>query len=218
MLLSAASAQSFNIDLDIGSGSANIGAGAPSPSFGGAANSPGFWNDINGGDHGPRSLSGLDGSLTSAQISASGGIGSYGGYNNPLNTGDYALLLNDSADVGVTNFYHFSGFAPGHYLLFTYAVKANAPNVACAVTVPGADVPVQTVAGPMPGNAFILGVTHCLHDLILTGDSFEIDVSSPGPPTGQVNGFQIVAVPEPTTVFVCLIGMVSLFRRRKRPM
>ena len=213
----SAPAQSFNIDLDIGVGDATIGNGAPSSAFPGAAGQAGFWNTVTAnGPHNLTALFGLDGGLTGVHMQATGGIGGALGYNNPLNTGDYALLLNDSADVGNEVDYHFSGLIPGHYLIYTYAVKENPPNVRATVTVPGATIPVQTVAGPMPGNTFMLGVTHSVHDLQQTGTSFEIEVSGSGPPNPQVNGFQIVAVPEPATLSAFSIGLIFL-RRRKRP-
>jgi hypothetical protein len=211
-----ASGQSFNIDLDIGTGGPEIGNGAPSSTFS-ASGLPGYWNRVYaGGPTTPVTLLGLNGVATSAQLSATGGVGGSGGYNFAGNTGDMALLLNDSADVGNANIYHFTGLVPGHYYVLTYAVKANTPNVPATVTLPGALVETQIVTGPMPGNALILGVTHCIHDLQLNGTSFDITISGGGPPNPQVNGFQIVAVPEPTTIFVSGFGLVALARRRKR--
>src|SRR5689334_2712495 len=115
-------AQSFNIDLDIGSGSPDIGAGGPSSAFGAAAGQPGFWNVVYaGGPYMPLSLFGLSGAASGATIQATGGFGSGGGDNFHGNTGDYALLLNDYAqllgpDLEVD--YHFAGMQPGHYLIY----------------------------------------------------------------------------------------------------
>lgn len=213
-------AQSFNIDLDSFSGTPEGGNGAPGSTFGGAAQSPGAWNRVYAsGPTTPVALFGLDGVLTGAQIVATGGVGSSGGYNFHGNTGDYAALLNDFEDVGGSNGiqFHFSGLLPGHYFVYTFAVDPAPGGTIAHVTVPGSVTPTQIVSGPMPGNQFILGQTHCIHELQLNGDSFEVDVGIPGPPNPRVNGFQIVAVPEPGCFLTFSAAAVSLFARRRRP-
>ena len=70
LLLAGASAQSFNIDLDIMAGPPEAGAGAPSSTFGGAAGSVGFWNRVDAaGPRQPTPLASLDGVLTSVTTS-----------------------------------------------------------------------------------------------------------------------------------------------------
>lgn len=172
----------------------------------------------------PLTLRGLDGALTAVQYLNSGGVGSGGGFANHNNTGDFALLLNDFSDVGWSNQgqdfevdYHFTGFQPGRYKIYTYAVDPRGTRLNTSVIVPGADDPVKFVTGPMPGNQFIEGVTHSVHDLTLSGDSFEIQVhGSPPYEYDAVNGFQIVAVPEPMSGLV-LVGGLALLLRHKRP-
>ncbi|HMS55218.1 MAG TPA: hypothetical protein PKA27_07425, partial [Fimbriimonadaceae bacterium] len=68
-LTSVSLAQSFNIDLDIGSGSALVGNGAPSAAFGAASGQAGFWNRIDSATHTSQwTLAGLDEVQTSARM------------------------------------------------------------------------------------------------------------------------------------------------------
>src|ERR1051325_3642392 len=91
----AAGAQSFNIDLNDPTGGPLTGGGSPSSSFSAAATGQaGFLNSVDAaGPHLATPLLGLDGSSTSATIMATGGIGSYGGYNNHALTGDFRALM-----------------------------------------------------------------------------------------------------------------------------
>lgn len=212
--------QSFNLDLDASAAPPEAGGGVPSPDFGGAANQLGTWSLVDAGGYAgrPEALVGLDGRSTGATVTAVGGYGFYGGSGYTGNTGDFCLLLNDYAVCLGPNEeidWHFDGFAPGEYLIYTYAVRAGPPwDYDAQVTVPGSNEGAQIVSGPMPGNAFILGVTHSIHHLTLTGTSFEIDVTGPGWPYAQVNGFQIVAVPEPGTALLSFPCLLLLLRRR----
>ena len=74
------------------------------------------------------------------------------------------------------------------------------------------------VTGPMPGNAFEEGITHSVHELLLTSTSFDVLLSNhqQGPPNASVNGFQIVAVPEPVSLTVLSFGIYFSARRRRR--
>jgi hypothetical protein len=218
-LVATAGAQGFNVDLEVGFGGPEGGNGAPSAAFGAAGSQAGFWNAVYAG--GPTTevqLTNLDGSTSQARLIATGGTGSYGGSAYLINTGDHALLLNDYARLGGESLeiqYHFTGFTPGRYLIYTYAVNATGEQVAVDVTVPGALVPVQIATGPMPGNQFILGVTHTVHDLTLTGSAFDIKVHSGQWPYGECNGFQIVAVPEPASLLACAAGLLVMAGKRR---
>lgn len=151
-------AQSFNVDIDVGIGDEQGGNGAPSSGFGAAAMSAGYWNRINAaGPRQPVSLRGPDGIESSVQLFATGGIGAGGGDDNYANSGDMALLLNDFAIIADEIDYHLTGLHPGRYRVYTYAVNGSGYRVNSTVTVPGADQPVMTVTGPMPGNQFIEG-------------------------------------------------------------
>ena len=208
--------QSLNVDLDIFAGDPSNGNGEPSPSFGGAALSTGYWNRVHAGSPGPDPLFDLAGQATTVVYTVPVGSGSGGGSNYPINTGDYALLLNDYAVVPDLMVFRFSGMHPGAYRVFTYAVSAIGDTWPVDVSVDGADPPnPQRVTGPMPGNALILGITHSAHYVPALAGDLVIRVSSPWP-RGNVNGFQILAVPEPAslTVLSCLFALAT--RRRHR--
>lgn len=219
-LFASSSAQSFNVDLNTWTGGDDLGAGPPSDTFGGAANQSGYWNPIlatgSGGDM--ESLFGLDGAPTGVTIAASGGIGAAGGYNNHEIDGDYRLLMADYALIGGENDYLFAGLESGEYLIYTYCVNPRAEvNVATTVTVPGATEPVQMASGSIPpGNLFVQGVTHTVHELHLTGSSFEVDILGTWP-YSVCNGFQIVeVVPEPSTLMSALPWLLLFLKRKRR--
>lgn len=124
--------------------------------------------------------------------------------------------MNDYAFIGNEIDYRFSGLLPGQYDIYTYAVDPSGLTVDVQVTVAGADDPVKHVTGPMPGNnRFVQGITHTVHHLNLTGDSFTIQVAGPWP-NAVVNGFQIVSVPEPASLLLLAAGIPVLLRRRTR--
>jgi hypothetical protein len=215
----AAKAQSFNIDLDALLGGPGVGQGQPSPLFGGAAQQIGVWNAVEcAGPWTPTILNGLNGLPTTATIVATGGIGSGGGYNLAGLTGDFALLMKDFADIGGEIDYHISGLRPGMYSVYCYAVNpaVQAP-IDVSVTVPGANIPIQHVTGPMLINQFLRGTTHTVHDITLTGNSVDINVAGPWP-NARVNGFQIVeTVPEPVSISIWALGLsVVLITKRRR--
>ncbi len=219
--LSTAHSQSFNIDLDIFGGTPEIGNGAPSGAFGAAANQPGRWNRVNGSASIPIQLFGLDGNPTNVWITASGGTGSRGGWNNPLNTGDYALLLNDTTIVfngPIT--WTVSGLENGVYRLFTHAI-CPVPDfewpAKVSVTGSSSSNP-QIVTGPMPGNSFEHLVTHAIHDVVVPHGLLIVTVETAGDPNttlAYVNGFQLVAVPEPISAAGLAVGLVILALRNR---
>lgn len=208
-----ASAQ-FNIDLNSEFVPPELGGGAPSSSFGAAANQAGFWNLIPAQGNPPLLLRGLSGELTS--VSLTGPTGGGGGGNNfSGNTGDFALLLNDGRIVASTSSWTISGLTPGRYQVWTYVVFPGIEMIPADVTVPGSITSnPQRVSGPMPGNSFELGITYSLHEIDVNGDLvIRVDRITESP---MVNGFQIVAVPEPGTTAVALVGLASLVARKRK--
>lgn len=226
---SPALSQSFNIDIDCEDGSPPaLGGGAPSSSFGAAAGQAGVWNLLNGVSTAPLSLVGLNGSTTGATVTLSYTVYlSCASYNNPTNTGDYALLLNDASQAGAivqggSLTYTFNGIANGSYKVYTYA---SAPQgdigqlTASSVFVLGSTSQnPQLVTGPEPGNAFALGITHSIHDILVTNNTLIVDVSeSPvGVYPAYVAGLQLQSVPEPDTILLMGLGLalIAFLRRR----
>jgi len=220
VLVAGASGQSINIDINAFGAPPEGGGGSPSASFGGAGNSPGLWNSVDaGGPTVPTPLLGLDGQATTCSIIATGGTGSQGGYNNPNLSGDFRAVMGDYEFVGTPIAFHFSGFTPGRYLLYTLGATTQGTLVNMSVNVPGSSTPTQIITGPMPANQFIQNIDFSTHDLVLTSSNFEIDLSGNGPPNPEIHGFQIVrTVPEPITLLGLLPAVGLLARRRRRSM
>ncbi len=217
-LASTAQGQSFNIDLDISTGSPEVGRGVPSDAFGAAASQPGRWNRYPVTATNPVSLVALDGNPTNVQLRALRKSGAGGGWNNPLNTGDFSLLLNDAATLHLEpHTWIFSGLVPGIYQILTYAVSpipSHTTPLLTEVSIAGLS---QIVTGPMPGNSFGLHVTHALHEVVVSDGELAIAVRGlDSERLSKLNGFQIVAVPEPLSATAFVAGFVILAIRRKR--
>lgn len=214
-----ACAQSFNIDLNVDFGPPSVGAGVPDISFGGAADQPGFWNANSITGQPPQLLRNLSGEWTGVTlISPIGGGGT--GFNNPANTGGYAALLNDGRDIGrfaEPESYTIVGLANGLYRFFTYALLPSGEFTPNRVVVSGSLTPnPQIVTGPMPGNQFIVGITHCVHELQVTSGSFVVTVTGTMGQNGYINGFQLVQVPEPATVTGIFVGSLFVLLRNRK--
>ena len=215
LLVAGARGQGLNVDCDLFNSPPEVGGGAPSAAFGGAAGQVGFWNAYpdNFGD--PFSLRDVNGSATSVIITGTG-LGSSGGWNNPINTGDYNLLLNDAQQVGSNFSYTLSGLLPGRYRLYTYAVKPYSEFGEAFTTVVGSITPnPQHASGFMPGNTFVLGVTHTIHEVDVLDGSLHLEVEGPWP-DAYVNGFQLVPVPEPATLIASIFGIGAYTLKRRR--
>ncbi|HWP30262.1 MAG TPA: hypothetical protein VNK96_00840 [Fimbriimonadales bacterium] len=210
--------QSFNIDLDLPT-DPPLGGGPPSDSFPGAAGQPGKWNALDATWIGAFRLKDLKGNSTHVTLTVVKGSGSAGGWSYIYNgnTGDYALLLNDIARVSETgSIYRFEGLSDGRYLLYSYAVNAIGYEAPVEVTVPGAFPPnPQIVTGPMPGNDFELGITHAVHTIDVVGGRLEVAFNATFP-KGHINGFQIVAVPEPSSLLFITAFTIILFKRVRK--
>jgi hypothetical protein len=81
---------------------------------------------------------------------------------------------------------------------------------------------VKTVANTAGQTAFTLGSNYQLYeDVTATSGSISVSVtgSATGPYYGVINGFQVVAVPEPSTIAMLATGLISLmaysWRKRK---
>lgn len=229
-----ASAQSFNIDLDVSHYSWVIPTvvGAPSSAFPGAAGQPGFWNAIATNSTGPVTLSNLGGFATGVTITmtttATNGFAHWS-FNNTSNTGDYARLLNDSHILNnfpqaAANTYTFAGLQPGAYMVYSYGVRPLTGVSNSRFTVSGVNSGPQTVVGPMPGNAFALGITHAMHAttvpgsgvLTITLDRDPALISGGNLGGAYANGFQLIYVPAPGAIAMAMpVGVLAVWRRRR---
>jgi hypothetical protein len=189
-MVQLATGQSVNIDLDV-PGSPEGGGGVPAASFSGAASQPGVWNRILAHGMVDTQLFGLDGQLTSIIMSGPPG-GSSLGFNNPLNSGDFSKLLNDARHI-ISDTYTFSGLVPGLYKLFTLFTS-----------------------GSMPGNQFILGRTHVIHEFSVTSGTFSVEIAMGSQTNSFLNGFQLQFVPEPTVIVGLTSGLLFLIGRKRR--
>ena len=224
MLISGrAPAQSFNVDIDQQGPSPQLGHGVPSSAFGAAAGQPGVWNSYLSTSTAASPLVNLAGAGTGAtvQITATSTSPTTLGFNNPANSGDFALLLNDGAQIGTTlqggsRTYTFSGLVPGAYSIVTYTARPQGTNGHLLIDIPGSNEGQLVATGTPTGNTFTPGVTHVTHTMSLAGSSFNINLTDiAGEPAGYVDGFQITLIPEPTA-FVGLLAFPLLGRRWRR--
>lgn len=206
--------QGFNLDLDDPGSPPEGGGGTPSTIFPGSleANQKGYWNSVDIGTHAPIALRDLDGHLTAVTVTMAGSGGG-GGYNFSGDSGDYRALMNDRTFAGERTTWTLTGLLPGRYRVVSYAVSPD-PNrhATTAITGAGSITPnPQYVTGPIPyGNVFILGRTHAVHVIDLTGSSLLIEANRIE--IGScVNGFQIVPipVPEPGTALAVAAGLIA---------
>lgn len=215
-LAATAHAQAFNIDLDFPGATPPLGEGAPSAAFGAASGQVGVWNSVSFGG-GPFALVDLAGGVTAATMSIVGST-SLLGFNNATNSGDYRLLMNDARQVGTvvqggTATFTINNIANGSYQVWTYAAPPQGTPGSTNVTINSVSM---FATGGASGNAFSLGGTHVVHNVLVTGNSLSIIVNDP---TGDglpayINGFQIV-VPAPGAA-VAFLGLAPIALRRKR--
>lgn len=160
----SAMGQSFNIDI----GTATFGAagfGPPDAAFGGAADQPGFWNNMTGTLTLPVTLNDLNGTATTATLTrSSGGGGNYAAANSNTTHG-YNQLLDDAQDINAAGgivTYTIGSLSPGNYVVYVYAIAPDSPTARSRIgpTAPHLPADEKVVGGAMPQNQFELGVTH----------------------------------------------------------
>lgn len=219
----SAVAQQFNIDIDSPSSPPALGGGVPSSTLGAAADQAGFWNSIAAGAS-SEPLFDLSGGVTGVTLDITTTFGfSTLAFNNPINTGDFALLFNDAHQIGTldqggTAIFEFSGLTNGAYQVYTYAVQPQGGVADAPVLVDGStSTNPQIVTGPMPGDAFALGMTHALHNVAVTDGTLTVSITVPPNNDGTyVNAFQIV--PEPGTLGLLAAAALLCLRRKRFPL
>jgi hypothetical protein len=132
-------------------------------------------------------------------LTAAGGFADYE-FDNPATLGDDGALLDDIHDLANGSAtWTFQNLAAGSYLVYTYAWASDSPGYVSSVACGSID-PAQTVGGTWAG-AHQQGLTYALHHIdVSAGGSIPIVISTTVG-FGSVNGFQIVKLATPATVF-----------------
>jgi hypothetical protein len=194
--------QSFNVDLDFG-GASSPPSGGPASTYGAAAGQPGFWNLVGSNVLGLTNTLGAP--TGAALLIPGGGMGST--WQVAGVTGDFEKLIGDYWSG--QSAYTFTGLIPGKYRVYTYAYVSGNPVLLTTVSVSGSPDPQQSVGGASitAPNTFTLGITHAIHDVVVspTGTIFiqVMGVTS----SAHVNGFQLVACP---TGFAATLTQASI--------
>jgi hypothetical protein len=94
--------------------------------------------------------------------------------------------------------------------LYTFAVAPNNAVRTAYITVNGITL---TTYGQMPGNQFILGVTHVIHEVDVTTGSLSVSIAG----ECYLNGFQLQAVPEPASLLGLSLGALMFAKRKRTP-
>lgn len=181
--------------------------GIPSNAYGGAGAQPGFWNLPTPGITTP--LLDLAGAATSWTVTNT--TTATFSFDNAGTTGDDQALLDDFLD-GTTSI-TVAGLPGGNYNVFTYAWAADTAAASTNVSVNG--LPNQLVGGAWPGTN-TLGVTYALHNVTIAGGENINIVTTAGVSFASLNGFQIVPVPEPTSLALLGIPAVAMIWKRRR--
>jgi hypothetical protein len=185
-LSAPATAQSFNIDV----GQNLIIYPVPASTYAGAASQPGVWNaSISPYSTALVNLSGAATGVTTSSNQSS----SYSYFPSTLTGDDYNLMVDiqNLPTLGGPWTWTFNGLQNGNYVVYTYAWAPENNGHITRVTVPGSMDPAQNVGGAWSGGAYVLGVTHAVHNLSVTTSSFTVQVEGVGA-SGGVNAFQLV--------------------------
>lgn len=216
IFLSSPTAQATSIYVDYYNAAGTyFGKGAPSSSFGAAVGTPGVWNHL-GSTESSVAVVDIFGAATG--VTVSNAAGSTNGNNGGAPAGDISLLLNDALDgspVTIT----VDGLPTGLYNVYTYSwYPANSTAVLSTITVNGLDP--QNVGRTGAYAGFVLGETHTLHAVSITSPQTLTINAAAASSVGIVNGFQVVMVPEPTSLVLASIAgacwLVVVRSRRKR--
>lgn len=215
----AAASLGWNVDFDSRSLPPVLGGGLPSDSFGAASGQIGRWNyvPVTGGESWP--LVDVFGNANGVQYHGEGMSGFGGGYNDPYNVGDYRLLMNDSTQISTHNWFFLTGVPNGRYQVWTYAASVSGRYVPFEIWVSGAAAGQnpQVVTGPAPPNQFEYLVTHSIHDIEVTDGTIRWDlINDPFIIGANVNGFQVVPIPEPASLITMGGALAALLIRKGR--
>ncbi|MBK7876869.1 MAG: hypothetical protein IPJ77_14180 [Planctomycetes bacterium] len=196
LLATTSTAQNFN--LDVGAATGNP---VPQPTFGAGAARPGTWSIAPVTVATPVPLTDINGVATTVTSTMSGGTNYASVTNLGGATVDDLNLMSDVQDPGATpQTWTFSNLGAGTYDVYTYAMAPDSTTFLTRVAVTGSIDPAQDVGGTWT-NAYVLGVTHSKHRVVIAaGGSIVVAVSkTPAPPApatnfASINGFQLVRV------------------------
>ena len=192
--LSAAQQPSIYVDI----GSVSGGAGTPSSTFGAAASTGGFWND-------------LDLDFVAGPVLVNPPLNDIGNNPTPVTltwdglgadplplffdepcttTLDDAALMDDCGYIGGSSQFRFDGLPGGTYTVYTYAMAPDSPAFLTNVFVPGSADPAQDVGGDFC-SGYLAGITHAEHTVTVgVGQPLIIDISVTAS-FDSLNGIQI---------------------------
>ena len=162
----AAQVPSIYVDLT----DTNFGTtGTPPSTYGGAANLPGMWNEVDtvgliGTTFNSGPLMDSSGSPTMVEVTLDGGVNDIFSldFDNALMSGDDAALLEDCIYFDGAGTITFSNLPPGAYDVYTYAIAPDDDTYQTLVDVAGSSSGSQIVGGDFAAG-FVLGTTHALH-------------------------------------------------------
>ncbi|MDL1927802.1 PEP-CTERM sorting domain-containing protein, partial [Fimbriimonadia bacterium ATM] len=215
----AAASLGWNVDFDNRGAPPEVGGGLPSDLFGAASGQAGRWNGVPATAGGIWPLVDVFGNANGVQYHGEGMSGFGGGYNDPYNVGDYRLLMNDSTQISTHNWFFLTGVPNGRYQVWTYAASVSGRYVPFEIWVSGAAAGQnpQVVTGPAPPNQFEYLVTHGIHDIEVTDGTIRWDlINDPFIIGANVNGFQVVPIPEPASLIAMGGALAALLIRKGR--
>ncbi len=198
-LAGAASAQTLNFNLDVGSGP------VPSASYGAAASQPGQWMLIDAATPFVNiPLTNIYGTATTATLNYSSGFDF--GYDNPQTQGDDAALFDDTQGAFANSHWMLSNLRPGDYEVWSYAWAPDSPlYFLTRVVVTGSTDPQQVVGGHDWSGTFVQGWHYALHHVTVgSAGTLEI-VFSVAASACTVNGVQIRELNPPPEAY-CTAG------------
>ncbi len=193
VLAGAAFGQTYNVDLDVTSGS---GAGLPAGAFGGPLGTAGTWNSVTSASAMTTGLvdaNGANGGVTFTRNRSTG----FSSVSNPLVSGNYEKLFEDyqGSAVGGSLIYTFANLPAGTYAVVTSAVYPDTQFApASLVSVTGSSSQQgQQVGGSLTSNSFFPGSTHAVHVITIgAGGSISVTVAAADvSTTAYCNGLQI---------------------------
>lgn len=146
--------------------------------------------------------------------------------------GTPSWLLSSAAISPATATFTFHNVPAGSYLLYCYG--ANYDNdrgtlfaVSSGLAHNGINATLNQANGTRPGQSFLEGINYVYFEGVTPDASGNITVNASGSPLdgvgnpnlpgeADVNGFQLVAIPEPSTMAILGLGLAGLFAVRRR--